>query len=94
MWSLFGCMGQVTYNSFSARPAEQQPKEKFWKRMAEKSWSPVTFMSNEEYVEILREKMLKVDVEVAVLDDKIAALQKQQNDEGVQASEPKSEPAP
>lgn len=62
--------------------------------MAEKSWSPVTFMSNEEYVEILREKMLKVDVEVAVLDDKIAALQKQQNDEGVQASEPKSEPAP
>jgi len=49
--------------------------------MAQKSWSPVTVMSNEEYADMLREKMLKADVEIAVLEDTITALRKQQHDE-------------
>jgi len=80
MFSLFGCLGQIAQNSFSSQPAAE-PKEPFWKRMAQSSWSPVTVMSDEQYADTLREKMLKVDVEVAVLDDKIAALRKQQQDE-------------
>jgi len=38
-------------------------------------------MSNEEYADMLREKMLKADVEIAVLEDTITALRKQQHDE-------------
>ena len=85
MWSLFGCVGQVAVDSFSARREQdqQQPKEGFWKRMAEKSWSPVTYMSNDDYARVLREKMMKVDVEIAILDDKIAALREQQQEDEV-----------
>lgn len=97
MWSLFGCVGQLAYNRYSAAPREQQqPKVGFWQRMAEKSWSPVTFMSNDEYAEKLREKLLKVDVEIAILDDKIAALRQQQqhDDEAATAEETKPKPVP
>ncbi|KAK4546432.1 hypothetical protein LTR36_002109 [Oleoguttula mirabilis] len=99
MWSLFGCLGQVAYDRYSAAPREPQPpKVAFWQRMAEKSWSPVTFMSNGEYADKLREKLFKVDVEIAVLDDKIAALrtQQQQPEEvGTAIAEvPKVEPVP
>ena len=82
MFSLFGFAGQVAYNSFSARRlvgVKEGPG--FWRRMAEKSWSPVTVMSNEEYAERLREKMLKVDVEIAIIDDKIEALRTLQREE-------------
>lgn len=46
--------------------------------MSKKSWTPFKVLTNEEYTEMLRERMLKVDVEIAVLDDKIAALKEQQ----------------
>lgn len=79
MFSLFGFLGQHTYAKLSApRDAAKDAKPAFWRRMSEKSWSPVTVLSNEEYVEMLKEKMLKVDVEVSILDDKIAALRKEQ----------------
>jgi hypothetical protein len=80
MWSLIGGAGQMTYNAFANRP-KAEPKEGFWKRLANKSWSPVKAMSDEEYAKVLRERMLKVDVEIALLDDKIAALRKQQEEE-------------
>lgn len=83
MWSLFGCVGQVAYNRFSVPRDDQQQqlsKEGFWERMAKKSWSPVTVMSDEEYSKMLHERMLRVDAEIAILDDKLDALKKQQQE--------------
>ena len=77
MFSIFGAAGQSIYNRWTA-PKEVVPKQNFWKRMAEKSWTPFKVLTNEEYADMLKEKMLKVDVEIAVLDDKIAALKEQQ----------------
>ncbi|EME47121.1 hypothetical protein DOTSEDRAFT_165921 [Dothistroma septosporum NZE10] len=77
MFSLFGAAGQSIYNRWTT-PKEAVPKQNFWKRMAEKSWTPFKVLSNEEYAEMLKEKMLRVDVEIAILDDKIAALKEQQ----------------
>lgn len=34
-------------------------------------------LNNEEYAAMLRERQLKVDVEIAVIDEKIAALRKE-----------------
>lgn len=78
MWGLTGCVGQVIYNRLYARPAAvvEGPQEGFWQRMANKSWTPLTYVSNEEYAEMLREKMMKIDVEVAILDEKMDALRK------------------
>jgi hypothetical protein len=80
MFSLAGFAGQAAFNTLSARSeiTEQEPKPNFWKRMSEKSWSPVTIMSDEEYAALLREKMIKVDAELSILDDRIAALRKEQ----------------
>jgi hypothetical protein len=44
----------------------------------------VTHLTDDQYADMLRERLLKVDVEIAVLDDKIAALKK---DQAVQAPE-------
>lgn len=78
MFAIFGAAGQYVHNRYTA-PKEVKPRENFWKRMSEKSWTPFKVLTNEEYTEMLRERMLKIDVEIAVLDDKIAALKEQQD---------------
>jgi hypothetical protein len=50
--------------------------------MSEKSWSPVKLLNDEEHANLLREKLLNIEVEIALIDDKIAAMR---------AQEPKSE---
>ena len=87
MFSIFGYLGQTAYNKFSARPVvDADPKQGFWRRMSEKSFSPVSVLTNEQYAEMLREKMLKVDVEISIIDDKIEALKQQEQQEAEQDS--------
>lgn len=78
MFSLFGTAGQWAYNSTFGSPKleSEGPKKNFWERVGERSWSPMKVLSNEEYATMLRERQLKVDVEIAVIDEKIAALKK------------------
>jgi hypothetical protein len=79
MWSLFSCIGQVAHNRYKTPSnLKDSTPTSFWERLAKKSWSPMKFISDEEYADMLREKMLKLDVEVAILDDKITALKQQQ----------------
>jgi len=79
MFTLFGFLGQSFYNKIAAtKDVEGGPKKGFWQRMADRKWSPVTVLSNEEYAAMLRERQLKIDVEIALIDDKIAALRKQE----------------
>ncbi|EMC98082.1 hypothetical protein BAUCODRAFT_22919 [Baudoinia panamericana UAMH 10762] len=77
VWSLLGCTGQLAYNRFSTAD-QKQPTEGFWTRLAKQSWTPVKFMTNEEYAEVLRERVLKLDAEIAVLDDKISELKSEE----------------
>lgn len=96
MWSLFGCVGQVAYNRYSAPSSQQQQqvvKEGFWERMANKRWSPVTIMTDQEYANKLRDKLLRVDVEIALLDDKIAALKQEQLESEATKTKEESKPA-
>ena len=82
MFTIFGAAGQIIHNRFTGlKTTDTSSMKDFWKRMSEKNWSPVKMMSNEEYTDVLREKMLKLDVEIAVLDDNIAALKVRQNSE-------------
>ena len=80
MFSLFGFLGQAAHDSYLARKAAPvlEAKVGFWRRMSEKPWSPVTVMTDDEYAELLRKKMMRVDVEIAILDDRIEALKKEQ----------------
>lgn len=83
MFSIFGATGQWMYNRISApRKADTEPKKNFWERVGERSWSPMKVLSNEEYAAMLRERQLKIDVEIAVIDDKIAELKKEIEERG------------
>jgi hypothetical protein len=80
--SSFAAGGQYVYNRWTA-PRTLDPTHKgFWRRMSEKSWSPVKLLNDEEHANLLREKLLNIEVEIALIDDKIAAMR---------AQEPKSE---
>lgn len=84
MWSIFGGLGQIGVNRLTS-PREQHA-ENFWVRMAKKEWSPITVMTDEEYLKVLEERMLKIDAEISIFDDRIADLKTQQREEEVQDS--------
>lgn len=45
-------------------------------RMAESKWIPLRSLSDKEYREMLGEKLLSIEAEIALLDDKIEELEK------------------
>ncbi|KAF9877470.1 hypothetical protein CkaCkLH20_05170 [Colletotrichum karsti] len=71
VFSLVGGVGQAIVNSTQGTPADAK-KEK--KSFFESSWSPLKKLSDDEYRGMLDEKMLKIDAEIALIDDKIAEL--------------------
>lgn len=76
MFSLFGLAGQVLYDSLdSSRTSPQVHESGMISRIAGSKWSPVSVLSDDDYAAKLREKLLKVDVEIGMVDDRIAALQ-------------------
>jgi hypothetical protein len=89
MFSLFGWAGQHGYNYLDARNSselyqqaalkakgEDKPKETLLYRIAKSKWSPMSVLSDEEYENMMQEKLLRVEAEIAVIDDKIEAFRK------------------
>ena len=82
MFGIFGYGGQTLYNFLdnehtSKLSPEAVHKPNMFQRFASLKWSPVSVLSDTEYEAMLREKVLKFDVEIALLDDRIAVLKKQ-----------------
>lgn len=87
MFTLFGYVGQTAYNALDARHSEQvaseaqaaaegqeKPVKRFWERVAEMKWSPLTVLSDEDYGNILKEKLLRVEAEIALVDEEVERL--------------------
>ena len=87
MFTLFGYVGQTAYNALDARhsvqvaaeaqaAAEGQEKKvkRFWERVAEMKWSPLTVLSDDDYANILKEKLLRVEAEIALVDEEVERL--------------------
>nr|POF14067.1 hypothetical protein CFP56_03091 [Quercus suber] len=79
MWSCFGGMGQWVANVWIGRDRTES-KIPFVQRIASSKWSPIQVMTDDDYAKVLNERMLKVEVEISILDDKIAALKTQQQE--------------
>lgn len=79
MFSLFGFLGQTVSNSYDKTdlPASDEPQLNFWQRFASLKWMPVTVLKDGEYEDMLREKQLKLEAEIALVDERIAALKAQ-----------------
>ncbi len=87
MFTIFGYLGQTVYTTLDGRHSEQvasdaqavaEGKEKagkrFWERVAEMKWSPLTVLSDEEYANILKEKLLSLEAEIASVDEEVERL--------------------
>ncbi|RDW79262.1 uncharacterized protein DSM5745_06114 [Aspergillus mulundensis] len=88
VFSLCGYLGQVSYNAIDEWQLEQagKPSKPLLTRMAESKWIPLKSLSDDEYRGILSEKLLTIEAEIALIDDKIEELQKAKADELVGGS--------
>jgi hypothetical protein len=81
MGSFFGFAGQGVYNILdrrnTAKVTAPTPKKSLWQQITAAKWSPITRLSDEEYTKMLSERLLRVEAEIAVLDDEIAELETQ-----------------
>ena len=87
MFTLFGSLGQTVFNALDARHSKQVAsdiqaaaegktlgKKRFWERVAEMKWSPLTAVSDEDYGNLLKEKLLRVEAEIALVDEEMERL--------------------
>ncbi|KAL5045441.1 hypothetical protein BDW71DRAFT_183767 [Aspergillus fruticulosus] len=88
VFSLFGYVGQVSYNAIDKWQLERAntPSKPFLTRIAESKWIPLKSLSDDEYRSILSEKLLTIEAEIALIDDKIEELQKAKLNGIVEAS--------
>ncbi len=70
MFSLLGAGGQTVVNAGGSARNPAQPKSSW----LDSKWSPLVRLTDEQYRELLEEKILKLDAEIAIADDAIAAL--------------------
>jgi hypothetical protein len=75
MWSLFGATGQYLFNVADARKSALAGKPEGAKNSwLDSKWSPMKVLSDKEYESMLREKLLVVNAEIALVDDNTEAL--------------------
>ena len=81
MIGLMGLAGQSGYNLFSgAQRSESSPRLSIMQRLTESEWAPLKALSDQQYEEMLQQKLLKIDVELSMIDEKIATLKAAKDD--------------
>ncbi len=78
MCGILGMLGQGVYNTLHGGGNEVKDTVPFPQRLLDSRWVPLKRLSDEDYVEMLDQKTLKINADIAIIDDKIAALQKSQ----------------
>ena len=71
-----------TYNSQSAAISGSFDDQSFWRRVADSKYSPMRVLSDEEYEKVLKEKMVRVEAEIAIIDEDIERMQSQTSENG------------
>jgi len=76
VFSLLGAGGQAIANWRAVRAANAAPKPEstFWSR-----WNPIKQLSDQDYVNLLEEKLLRVEVDIALIDDRIKELRESES---------------
>ncbi|KAH7067496.1 hypothetical protein BKA63DRAFT_424138 [Paraphoma chrysanthemicola] len=90
MFTLFGWTGQQTYNYLDKRnsqelreqahlksQADYKPRDTLVQKMAKSKWSPMSVLTDEQYEEMLQEKLLRFEAEIALIDERIEGVKKQ-----------------
>ncbi|KAK3504581.1 hypothetical protein B0T13DRAFT_443706 [Neurospora crassa] len=72
VFSLLGLGGAALQNRIKSK----EQSESWFRKVIDGKWSPITRITNEDWERILEEKLLRVETEIAVLDDSIEELRK------------------
>ncbi|KAH8806365.1 hypothetical protein F5882DRAFT_391836 [Hyaloscypha sp. PMI_1271] len=80
VFALFGATGQAIYNWADARNSEVVERGKSGKKnsILNSKWSPMKVLSDSEYENMLREKLLRVNAQIALVNENIEALRAQE----------------
>lgn len=82
MFTIFGAVGQTIYNVADARHTVANSESNFnpgkGKTWLDSKWSPVKVLTDDEYETMLQEKLLRVNAEIALVDESIELLKKQE----------------
>ncbi|KAH7384161.1 hypothetical protein DE146DRAFT_217393 [Phaeosphaeria sp. MPI-PUGE-AT-0046c] len=93
MFTLFGWSGQHGYNFLDKRNSAElqeqaqpdyEPKGTLMQRIAKSKWSPMSILTDEQYEAMLQEKLLKVEAEIAIIDERIEGVKKAAMEEEAQ----------
>ena len=76
VFGIFGMLGQGAFESLQADGADDQSKISYTQRLLESRWVPLKRLSDDDYVGVLNEKSIRIDAEIAIIDEKIAGLQR------------------
>jgi hypothetical protein len=81
MIGLIGLAGQSSYHLFSeAQRPEPSRRRSVMQRLTESGWVPLKALSDQQYEEMLQQKLLKIDVELSMIDEKIVTLKAAKDD--------------
>jgi hypothetical protein len=85
MFGLFGYIGQYSYEKLDASHAakangpEGEGLIQSWATaIGTSKWSPIKKIDNQQYELLMRDKLLHVDAELAVIEEDLTALRKEQ----------------
>ncbi|KAG0124381.1 hypothetical protein HOY82DRAFT_573246 [Tuber indicum] len=88
VWGLVGLGGQYAYNVADARHTQEviekmenrEPKESIFDRAIRSRWSPVKRLTSKEYADMLKEKLLAVEADIAIANEEIEKLERQKRE--------------
>ena len=85
---MFGYVGQTVYNKLDASYSEQaaaeihkdkEEKKGLWNRVADMKWSPMKKLSDEEYGNLLKERLLRIEADIALLDEELEKVRSEES---------------
>lgn len=88
VFSLLGAGGQFASNRWSAREGSPKKTSDWFTS----KWSPMKKLSDEEYKAMLEEKILRVEADLAILEENKAALIAEENSRAKAAKQSSSQP--
>lgn len=83
MFAIFGAAGQALYNKADARKsrlAENKVEVDLKDSWLNSKWSPMKVLSDAEYEGMLQEKLLRINAQIALVDENIDALRAEERD--------------
>lgn len=57
---------------------DTQPKDNFVQRFAKSKWSPMSVLSDEEYEEMLRERLLGIEAQIVIVEERIEGVRREE----------------